>query len=190
MERAIAVLRENGGYLFSSDHSVPGVLRLIDFCQTVELAREPGSHDRVIFRRCRLDFDAYRNSYFASPRPEPRFRLKSSFGVTLFYADYAAAVDFHTRVFGPPAYVEGQYTRGWPVGDGWLTLLKGDSGAPANVEIALELETPAEAEALQRAFLAAGAQGPAPSDQLMYRPIRSCPVTDPFGVQILIFAPL
>jgi len=47
-----------------------------------------------------------------------------------------------------------------------------------------------ESEALQRAFIAAGAKGPAPSDQLMYVPVRSCPVTDPFGVDVMIFAAL
>ncbi|MCB8953671.1 MAG: hypothetical protein H6650_16825 [Ardenticatenales bacterium] len=45
-------------------------------------------------------------------------------------------------------------------------------------------------EPLQTAFFAAGGAGIAPSDQLMYEPIRACPVTDPFGTNILIISPL
>jgi hypothetical protein len=86
--------------------------------------------------------------------------------------------------------VEGEGTKGWQIGSGWLTLLRGRQGNPQNVEITLELETAVEAEALQRSFIAAGARGPAPSDQLMYRPVRSCPVTDPFGMEIMIVGPL
>lgn len=137
-----------------------------------------------------MDYDAYRSTYFADPIPEPGYRFKGSFGVTLYFEDYEAAVDYYEAVLGPPAYVEGQWTRGWQIGAGWLTLLKGKGGSPMNVEITFALETPEEAEALQRAFLAAGGQGPAPSDQLMYTPIRSCPVTDPFGTEILVIGPL
>ena len=50
------------------------------------------------------------------------------------------------------------------------------------------METPAEAERLQRAFIEAGGEGPAPTDQLMYEPIRSCPVRDPFGTELLIIS--
>jgi hypothetical protein len=137
-----------------------------------------------------MDYEAYRNAFFVDPPPEPRFRFTGRFGPTLFYENYDAAVAFYERVLGPPAYVEGAGTRGWHIGDGWLTLLQGSQGNPRNVEIALELGTPAEAEALQQAFLAAGATGPDPSDQLMYRPLRYCPVVDPFGLQILIIARL
>lgn len=137
-----------------------------------------------------MDFDAYRKSYFTDPAPEPRFRFRDVFGATLYYEDYEAAVAFYERVLGPAAYVEGEGTRGWPIASGWLTLLKGERGNPKNVEITLELESVEQAETLQAAFLAAGATGPAPSDQLMYRPIRSCPVVDPFGVDIMIISPL
>ncbi|MCL7452024.1 MAG: VOC family protein, partial [Anaerolineae bacterium] len=103
---------------------------------------------------------------------------------------YDAAVAFYEGVFGQPGYVEGPHARGWPIGSGWLTLLKGADGNPRNVEITFELESIEEAEALQRDLIAAGAQGPAPSDQLMYRPVRSCPVVDPFGLEIMVIAPL
>jgi len=137
-----------------------------------------------------MDFEAYRKSYFVEPAPRPRFHFTGAFGVTLFYENYPAAVAFYERVLGPPAYVEGEGTRGWPIGSGWLTLLQGRQGNPQNVEVTFELATAAEAEALQAGFITAGAKGVPPSDQLMYRPIRSCPVTDPFGVDLLMIAPL
>ncbi len=137
-----------------------------------------------------MDFDAYRRAYFVDPPPEPRFRFSNSLGATLYYQDWATALAFYEAVLGPPVYVEGADTRGWPIGTGWLTLLRGSQGNPRNVEVTLELDTVAEAEALQRAFIAAGARGPSPSDQLMYRPVRSCPVVDPFGLEIMIISPL
>lgn len=137
-----------------------------------------------------MELDAYRRAYFVNPRPEPRFHFNDAFGATLYFEDLIEAADFYAQVLGPPAYVEGAGTRGWPIGNGWLTLLKGRRGNPQNVEITLELGTVQEAEALQRAFIAAGATGPEPSDQLMYRPVRSCPVIDPFGLEIMIIAPL
>jgi uncharacterized glyoxalase superfamily protein PhnB len=112
-----------------------------------------------------------------------------SFGATLYFEDFGAAIAFYEQVLGPPTYVEGDGTRGWSIGTGWLTLLQGRVGNPQNVEITLELETAEEAEALQRAFVAAGATGLAPSDQLMYRPVRACPVVDPFGLEIMIVGP-
>jgi len=137
-----------------------------------------------------MDYEAYQNAYFTHPKPEPRFRFRGSFGVTLYFEDYASAIEYYQQVLGPPAYVEGEWTRGWPIGSGWLTLLKGSSGSPQNVEVAFEMNTPEEAEKLQRAFIKAGGKGAAPTDQLMYKPIRSCPVRDPFGTDILIISPL
>jgi hypothetical protein len=136
-----------------------------------------------------VDYGAYRQSYFVEPAPEPRFDYAGLHGTTLFFGDYAAAVEFYTRVFGPPAYVEGGGTRGWRLGQTWLTLLKG-AGYPQNVEVSLVMHAPQAAEALQQAFITAGGHGPEPSDQLMYAPIRYCPVTDPFGTPWLITAPL
>lgn len=137
-----------------------------------------------------MDYEAYRSAYFAEPAPAPRYRFSGSFGVTLYFEDYEAAVAYYEEVLGPPAYVEGEGTRGWPIGAGWLTLLFGRSGNPRNVEVTFQMEDQEEAEQLQRAFIAAGGEGPAPSDQLMYRPVRSCPVRDPFGTELLIVAPL
>jgi len=137
-----------------------------------------------------MDYDSYRAAYFVEPPPDPRFRFTDSFGVTLYFVDFEAAIGFYEKVLGPPGYVEGEGTRGWRIGSGWLTLLRGKRGNPKNVEVAFEVETGDEAEKLQRAFIAAGGRGQVPSDQLMYRPIRSCPVVDPFGTEIMIFSPL
>jgi uroporphyrinogen decarboxylase len=44
MERVIPVMKANGGYIFSSDHSVPSTVSLEDFRQIVRLAKELGSY--------------------------------------------------------------------------------------------------------------------------------------------------
>ena len=137
-----------------------------------------------------MDFETYQKSYFTDPPPGPRYNFSGNFGVTLFYEDYQAAIAFYEHALGPPAYVEGAGTRGWRIGNGWLTLLWGKSGNPKNLEVTFAVSTPTEAETLQRAFIEAGGQGEKPSDQLMYEPIRYCAVTDPFGVALLIISPL
>jgi hypothetical protein len=137
-----------------------------------------------------MDYQTYKRAYLVDPPPEPRYRFSGSFGITLYYQDFEAAVSYYEKVLGPPGYVEGEGTRGWAIGGGWLTLLQGKSGNPRNVEVTFAMATPEQAEQLQRAFLAAGGRGAAPSDQLMYVPIRSCPVVDPFGTEILIVSPL
>ena len=138
----------------------------------------------------RMDYATYRHAYFAEPQPEPRFDLGGVLGATLYFSDYPAAVEFYSEVLGEPAYAEGGGTRGWRLGATWLTLLAGGEGAPRNVEVPIVASTPAEAERLQAAFVDAGATGSHPEDQLMYEPVRVCPVTDPFGTQLLIYAGL
>ena len=135
-----------------------------------------------------MDFESYREMYFVEPAPEELFDFTGQFGVTLYFQDYEQAVDFYQQVLGPPAYVEGESTKGWRIGKAWLTLLRGRQGNPENVEIQIVMKTPEEAERLQKAFIESGGTGPAPSDQLMYQPIRSCPVKDPFGTELLIFS--
>ncbi len=137
-----------------------------------------------------MNYEEYRKAYFTNPTPKVLFRFSGSFGITLYFEDFDLAVAYYQKVLGLPAYVEDKGTRGWPIGNGWLTLLHGKSGNPNNVEVSLQVETPKEAERLQDAFIEAGGQGPSPSDELMYEPIRSCPVRDPFGTEILIFSPL
>lgn len=45
MERVIPVLKKNGGYIFSSDHSVPSSVSLSEFRSIIELAKQLGSYD-------------------------------------------------------------------------------------------------------------------------------------------------
>ena len=137
-----------------------------------------------------MDYEQYAANFFVQPAPEPRYEFTGSFGTTLFYEDFAAAVAYFTAVLGPPAYVEGAGTRGWPIGGGWLTLLQGHAGNPQNVEITFTVATPAEADRLHAAFLAAGGQGEPPSNPLMYAPIRYSAVTTPQGTPLLVISPL
>jgi uroporphyrinogen decarboxylase len=44
MERTVPVMKDNGGYIFSSDHSVPSSVSLEDFRGIVELAKKLGSY--------------------------------------------------------------------------------------------------------------------------------------------------
>jgi uroporphyrinogen decarboxylase len=45
MERVLPALKENGGYIFSSGHSVPSSVSLEDFRRIVELAKKLGAYD-------------------------------------------------------------------------------------------------------------------------------------------------
>ena len=137
-----------------------------------------------------MDYESYRAKFFVEPPPNPRFEFLGLYGTTLYFNEYEAAITYYTDVLGPPVYVEGEGTRGWRIGDTWLTLLKGKSGNPQNVELNFVMETPQEADRLQATFIAAGGKGEPPSDQLMYEPVRFCPVQDPFGTNILIICPL
>ncbi|UCH59456.1 MAG: hypothetical protein JSV61_14740 [Anaerolineales bacterium] len=137
-----------------------------------------------------MDYETYRKNNFADPQPDARYAFRGMHAVTLYFQEYEAAVAYYAQVLGLPAYKEGQGTHGWRIGDTWFTLLKGRQGNPANVEINFVMATPAEAERLQAAFIAAGGVGEPPSDQFMYIPVRYCPVRDPFGTEILIFSPL
>lgn len=137
-----------------------------------------------------MDYDSYRKNYFTEPAPRPRYKFTGNFGVTLFYQDFDPARVYYEQVLGPPAYREGAGTVGWQIGESWLTLLQGKSGNPRNVEMTFQVATPSEAELLHQAFINAGGSGPAPSDELMYEPVRYCAVRDPFGVDILIISSL
>lgn len=137
-----------------------------------------------------MDYQTYRAANFVEPPPEPRFAFRSTAGATLYFADYDRGVDYYTKVLGDPAYVEGAGTRSWQIGDTWLTLLAGGDGHPRNVEIGFVMDSPGEAERLQRAFIEAGGTGADPSDEFMHLPVRFCPVTDPFGTELLVLAEL
>jgi catechol 2,3-dioxygenase-like lactoylglutathione lyase family enzyme len=136
-----------------------------------------------------MDFAEYRRRFFTDPPPAPRFAFTRIGGVGIACADLERAHAFYASVLGPPAYQEDD-ARGWRIGDTWLTLYPGGGTGASTIGFVIELATPAEAERLQRAFAHAGGTVTAPSDQLMYRPIRYCRVTDPFGTDITIIAPL
>jgi len=137
-----------------------------------------------------MDYETYCKNFFVDPQPFPKFEFMGLHGATLFFSDYEAALDYYSTVLGPPAYIEREFTRGWRIGNTWLTLLKGNSGNPVNIELTIIMQTPQEAERLQAAFIEAGGTGEAPSDQLMYEPVRFCPIVDPFGTNILMICPL
>ena len=135
-----------------------------------------------------MDYQTYKKSYFVEPPPPPKYEFVGLHGVALYFKEYEAAVDYYSQVLGPPAYVEGKFTKGWQIGNIWLTLFPSQAGNPENAEIHFLLKTPQEAEKLQRAFIDAGGTGEAPSQQLMYEPLWYCPVRDPFGTSILILS--
>lgn len=137
-----------------------------------------------------MEYESYRKAFFSDPPPDSRFAFAGLRGITLYFSAYTEAIAYYEHVLGSPAYVEGEDTHGWRLGDTWLTLLRGNSGGPLNVEVLIVMQTPQEAERLQTAFIEAGGQGEPPSDQLMYERIRYCPVCDPFGTNILIICPL
>ena len=137
-----------------------------------------------------MDYDSYREKFFTKPAPEPRYEFHGLLGTTLYFEDYEAALGYYTQVLVEPAYVEGIGTRGWRLGNTWLTLFMGKAGNPLNMELNIVMQTPAEADRLQAAFIEAGGVGEAPSDELMYEPVRFCAVQDPFGTNILIISPL
>ena len=131
-----------------------------------------------------MDFETYRKSFYTDPQPEPRFDLLGIHGATLYYEEYSAALDFYTRVFGPPDYREGEFTHGWRLGNSWLTLFPSKSGSPANMEVPLYLPTREAVDALYAGLIAAGAKGEPPAETLMYRPVYMAIVIDPFGVAL------
>jgi catechol 2,3-dioxygenase-like lactoylglutathione lyase family enzyme len=133
-----------------------------------------------------MDYESYRKAYYVKPAPEPRFQFAGLHGATLYYQDYQEALAFYTQVLGPPAYIEGEHTHGWQVGQTWLTLFPSKSGNPANVEVPFFVDTAEEVDRLCEAFLEAGAKGDPPQDTLMYRPVRMCVLEDPFGVSLSV----
>ena len=133
-----------------------------------------------------MDYEAYRKRYFIDPAPQQRFNFKGLLGATLYYQDYQEALAFYTKVLGPPAYVEDENTHGWQVGETWLTLFPSKNGNPQNVEVPLYVDSPEEVDRLYQAFIASGAKGEPPDNNLMYEPVQICILTDPFGVSILI----
>jgi uncharacterized glyoxalase superfamily protein PhnB len=128
-----------------------------------------------------MDFEEYRKKHFTDPVPVPRYQLHGIHGATLYYQDYQGALSFFRKVFGSPAYVEGENTHGWKIGNSWLTVFPARQGSPQNLEIPVYLQTAEEVDRLYTAFIDAGAHGTKPEDTLMYHRVRMAIVTDPFG---------
>ena len=137
-----------------------------------------------------MDYETYREAYFVSPEPKARFEYVGIFGISLFFSDYRRAVDYYSKVLGYPAHFEGENTRGWRIGQEWITLFPSTKADPQNMDLQILMKSVGEAEALHSAFIEAGGQGPAPSDELMYERLRFCSVQDPFGTDILIVSKL
>ena len=137
-----------------------------------------------------MDFEEYRRKYYVDPAPEQRYQFRGIHGATLFYQEYAQALAFFRQVFGEPAYVEGDFTHGWQIGGSWLTVFPAKGGNPGNIEVPIYLEVPEDVDRLYDAFLAAGAQGEPPENNLMYRPVRMSVMTDPFGVMFTLVCEL
>ena len=133
-----------------------------------------------------MDYEAYRQAFFTSPEPRSKFIFDRIFGFALFIERYDEAVEFYSQVLGTPGYVEGSGTRGWKLGDMWLTLLRTRDGNPKNVELQLTVSDEGEAEGLREAFLKAGAEAEEPVEVLMYEPVKLYPLVDPFGTAITI----
>ena len=135
------------------------------------------------------DYEIYRKNYFVDPAPEPRFSMTRIGGMSLSIEDYEAGVAFYTQVLGPPAYVEGDDTHGWPIGTSWLTLFRAQKGRVDNVELQIEVASTDEVDRMIAALIEAGATaGLAPQDVLCYEPIRMGYVTDPFGTCLSVTA--
>jgi len=45
IERVVPVMKQNGGYIFASDHSIPENVSLADFTRIIAAARKAGSYE-------------------------------------------------------------------------------------------------------------------------------------------------
>ena len=133
-----------------------------------------------------MDFEEYKKKYFIYPQPTQKFNFAGILGTALFYQDYQAALEFYTKVLGPPAYIEGKNTHSWILGETWLTLFPSKEGNPTNIEVPFWVKNGEEVDILYQAFISAGAVGDPPINTLMGEPVRMCVLTDPFGVSISV----
>ena len=129
-----------------------------------------------------MNFAEYKKKFYADPQPESRFAFRGIQGASIHYQDYSAALDFLRRVYGPPSYIEGEFTHGWKLGDTWLSIFPSEDGNATNMEVPVYLESARDVDKLYQAFLEAGAEGEPPENTLMYEPVRIAFVKDPFGV--------
>ncbi len=133
-----------------------------------------------------MDYEAYRKAFFTDPAPVSKHSFADVFGIALFFEEYEEAIAYYSSVLGQPGYVEGENTRGWKLGDIWLTLLRAAGGNPRNAEIQLMMADEEEASRLQEAFSEAGGDIEEPVEVLMYEAVKIYPISDPFGTAILL----
>jgi hypothetical protein len=100
------------------------------------------------------DYETYRKQYFTHPAPPPRYDYAGLFGMTLYFSEYPAAVAYYQSVLGPPAYVEGDHTRGWKIGPTWLTFAR--HAAARSTPNHNRHANPEQAERLQTTIAAGG----------------------------------
>jgi len=133
-----------------------------------------------------MKYTDYRKQYFTkTTKLEARIT-----GIDMYLHDWAKAVAFYTHLLGKPRYQEGPDIHGWELGTTWLTIFP-DYGNPDRTQsFTICMPTVKQAESLQKKCENLGAKIRPPSNQLMYKPIRHCPVTDPFGNEVLITAKL
>lgn len=121
---------------------------------------------------------------------EPKFDIVGAGFPVAYIQDYERAVGFYTKVFGPPGYIEGEHTKGWQLGETWLTLFPSREGGPQNTEFAVQLSSEKELDRLRTAWVDAGGKASEASIELMYERLYMCSIQDPFGTQILLYSRL
>ena len=127
----------------------------------------------------------------------PKFNIVGLNYISLYPADHAAVLAYYTQIFGPldrEDLDDGVW--GWQMGSTWLTIFPGKFGTnpegnPQNIEFAIQVATPDEVNRLYHTFVAAGVKASqAPTDTVMYEPMRYAYVDDLFGVRIDIYCPI
>jgi catechol 2,3-dioxygenase-like lactoylglutathione lyase family enzyme len=97
------------------------------------------------------------------PNDKQTFQIVGLNYVSLYIEDFAAAIDFYERVFGPAENAdEAGQIYGWWMGSTWLTVFPSRGGThegsnPRNVEFAIQVSTSGEVDALHQALITAGA---------------------------------
>ena len=133
----------------------------------------------------------------SQPRDQHAYKIVDLNYVSLYLEDFTEAIEFYSRVFGPPETAEEESEiYGWRMGTTWLTLFPSKIGThpgsnPRNSEFAIQVSQPEEVDALHQALIDAGAKECwSPENTKMYEQMRFSCVDDPFGVRIDIYCPL
>lgn len=129
-----------------------------------------------------------------NPRP---YRIVDLNYASVYVKDFADAIAFYSRVYGPPDSVDqDKAIYGWRLRATWFTVFASRAGTcpdsnPRNAEYAVQVAAVEEVDELYGALLAAGAKAyMPPADTRMYEPMRFACVDDPFGVRIDVYCRL